>query len=278
VWQQLFGQRAYDKPWLRSGEFPHATLTILHKYNPTLYILYARSSHLSHALARWHYWFLLIIFIQSEGGGRTSTLETALGFVPRVLFLMRLAHVLLPCVSECFSAVDSFRNALHWKSKDFFFAPAVDPLTSTVHLWLASSICGGLVCFEYSALTTLRQQNKIAMCTLIEFAINFCMRLFFCYAMRNFLRFSGLSVMSSTLFFNVPPPTYMFFNLFAVANSAFVLPLRTLIIRLQASMRCIYCTSCPLCFQNTPHLRQNARGGVCKKRRSLYNKDVVYRI
>jgi hypothetical protein len=88
----------------------------------------------------------------------------------------------------------------------------------------------------------------------------------FCYAMRNFIRFSGLRVMSSTLFFNVPPPAHMFFYLRPDANFALVLPVCSQILRLQASTRCIYCTSCSLWSQNTPHLRQNARGGVYKKR------------
>ena len=39
------------------------------------------------------------------------------------------------------------------------------------------------------------------------------------------------------------------------------------VLSLQASMRCIYCTSCSLCSQNTTHLRQNARRGVYKKRK-----------
>jgi hypothetical protein len=39
--------------------------------------------------------------VQSKGGQhRKSIFETALGFVPSVLFLQRLVHVLLPCFSE----------------------------------------------------------------------------------------------------------------------------------------------------------------------------------
>jgi hypothetical protein len=138
---------------------------------------------------------------------------------------MRLVLVLLPCVSESFSAVDFFQKYSALKIKGFS------------HLrWTLDG---------YSALV-------------IGLVL-------FCYAMRNILRFPGLKRHVINAVLQRPAPHTLFFNLFAIANFAHVLPVRTLIIRLQASMRCIYCTSCSLCSENTPHLRQNARGGAYKK-------------
>ena len=51
---------------------------------------------------------------------RSILLKQSSGFVPSVLFLMRLAHVLLPCVSESFSAVDFFQKYSALKIKGFF--------------------------------------------------------------------------------------------------------------------------------------------------------------
>jgi len=166
-----------------------------------------------------------------------DSIETALGFC-LAYSSWYLARVLVPCVSENFSAVDSF---LEYSATAF----AVDShgysvlvhvrwiLTGTAHL----CICGG------SQETTVHLYHSISLRKI---------------ALRYFFFSSFLS------FLPCPPP---------ICSSTCVL-LLTLVLSYQpysnfppSGFNEVYLLhSCSLCSQNTPHLRQNARGGVYKKR------------
>ena len=105
--------------------------------------------------------FSLTSPVQSKGGQhRKSIFETALGFVPSVLFLQRLAHVLLPCFSERVLQWIPFGNTMHIASFRICGGPVKVQCTCASHLWWT---CKGTVhlcfasavdsfCFEYSAL------------------------------------------------------------------------------------------------------------------------------
>ena len=105
-----------------------------------------------------------------------------------------------------------------------FFRICGGPLTGTVYLWLASSICGGLVCFRVQC-TYNTQQTKTChvhahwICHIAACACS----LLLTHAQFYTLFWTNKSH-TSTLFFNISPPTHMFFNLRPVANFGPVLP------------------------------------------------------
>ena len=79
---------------------------------------------------------------------------------------------------------------------------------------------------------------------------------------------------ASTLFFNIPPPTHMFFNLRPVANFGPVLPAVPNFT--PSGFNEVYLLHIIFFYalEITPHLRQNSRGEYTRKEWSLYNKDV----
>jgi hypothetical protein len=147
-----------------------------------------------------------------------------------------------------------------------FFRICVGPLTGTVYLWLASSICGGLVLFRVQCTYNTQQNNKKLPCAR---SLNLPYCCIACSLLLTHAQFYTLfwtnKSHASTLFFHNPPPP--------ICSSTCVL-LLTLVLSYQpysifppSGFNEVYLLhSCSLCSQNTPHLRQNARGGVYKKR------------
>ena len=165
-----------------------------------------------------------------------DSIETALGFC-LAYSSWYLARVLVPCVSENFSAVDSF---LEYSATAF----AVDShgYSVLVHVrWILTiqRTCASAV------------DPKRLQCT--------CITRFLWEKLPCAIFFS-----SFLSFLPCPPP---------ICSSTCVL-LLTLVLSYQSysnfppsGFNEVYLLhSCSLCSQNTPHLRQNARGGVYKKR------------
>jgi len=147
-----------------------------------------------------------------------------------------------------------------------FFRICGGPLTGTVYLWLDSSICSGLVCFEHSALTTLNKQKNCHVHAHWICHIAACACPLLLTHVQFYTLFWTNKSHASTLFFNILPPTHMFFNLRPVTNFGPVLPavLKFYAVRLQWGVFIAHHAFYAL--KNTPHLRQNSRGGVYKKR------------
>ena len=73
--------------------------------------------------------------VQSKAGQhRKSIFETALGFVPSVLFLQRLAHVLLPCFNERVLQWIPFGNTVYIASFRICGGPVKVQCTCVSHL------------------------------------------------------------------------------------------------------------------------------------------------
>ena len=85
--------------------------------------------------ARSHFVLSLTSPVQSKGGQhRKSIFETALGFVPSVLFLQRLAHVLLPCFNERVLQWIPFGNTVYIASFRICGGPVKVQCTCVSHL------------------------------------------------------------------------------------------------------------------------------------------------
>ena len=113
--------------------------------------------------ARSHFVLFLTSPVLSKGGQhRKSIFETALGFVPSVLFLQRLAHVLLPCFNERVLQWIPFGNTVYIASFRICGGPVKVQCTcashlrwtckGTVHLCFASAVDSFY--FEYSVLSS----------------------------------------------------------------------------------------------------------------------------
>ena len=181
---------------------------------------------------------------------------------------MSLARVLLSCVSESFLAVDFFQKY----SAKGFFAYTVEPwrVQYTCDLPLVSAVDSFVSSTVHLQHSTTKKCHAHAHRICHTFLL---VLVLFCYVMRNFIRFSGLRVMSSTLFVNVPP---------SICSSTCVLMLSVLLSyqsvfkfyasRLQWG---VFIAHHALYDFKMPLIYARMRGGeYTRKEWILYNKDV----